>query len=73
MICTCAVTAVMMMMMMSCDGRVPCSWCLMRLAMVQLVLFNLKTFYPMAGHDLLGNEPLGLQCTHAWCVCVCRV
>ncbi|XP_042617430.1 dmX-like protein 1 isoform X3 [Cyprinus carpio] len=29
------------------------SWCLMRLAMVQLVLFNLKTFYPMAGHDLL--------------------
>uniref|UniRef100_A0A671L0G7 DmX-like protein 1 n=1 Tax=Sinocyclocheilus anshuiensis TaxID=1608454 RepID=A0A671L0G7_9TELE len=29
------------------------SWCLMRLAMVQMVLFNLKTFYPMAGHDLL--------------------
>ncbi|KAK2899244.1 hypothetical protein Q8A67_010662 [Cirrhinus molitorella] len=29
------------------------SWCLMRLAMVQTVLFNLKTFYPMAGHDLL--------------------
>uniref|UniRef100_A0A672KKH7 Dmx like 1 n=1 Tax=Sinocyclocheilus grahami TaxID=75366 RepID=A0A672KKH7_SINGR len=29
------------------------SWCLMRLAMVQTVLVNLKTFYPMAGHDLL--------------------
>ncbi|KAL3062730.1 hypothetical protein OYC64_002514 [Pagothenia borchgrevinki] len=29
------------------------SWCLMRLAMVQLVLVNLKTFYPMAGYDLL--------------------
>ncbi|XP_043103136.1 dmX-like protein 1 isoform X3 [Puntigrus tetrazona] len=29
------------------------SWYLMRLAMVQTVLFNLKTLYPMAGHDLL--------------------
>lgn len=29
------------------------SWCLMRLAMVQLVLDNLKSFYPMAGYDLL--------------------
>nr|XP_014352268.1 PREDICTED: dmX-like protein 1 [Latimeria chalumnae] len=28
------------------------SWLLMQLAMVQLVLHNLKTFYPMAGHDL---------------------
>ncbi|KAM5331615.1 dmX-like protein 1 isoform 4-T4 [Glossophaga mutica] len=28
------------------------SWSLMRLAMVQLVLNNLKTFYPFAGHDL---------------------
>ncbi|XP_074184675.1 dmX-like protein 1 isoform X4 [Rhinolophus sinicus] len=28
------------------------SWSLMRLAMVQLVLKNLKTFYPCAGHDL---------------------
>lgn len=28
------------------------SWSLMRLAMVQLVLHNLKTFYPFAGHDL---------------------
>ncbi|XP_051785928.1 dmX-like protein 1 isoform X2 [Erpetoichthys calabaricus] len=28
------------------------SWSLMRLAMVQLVLYNLKTLYPMAGHDL---------------------
>ncbi|XP_043915100.1 dmX-like protein 1 [Protopterus annectens] len=28
------------------------SWSLMRLAMVQLVLHNLKSFYPMAGHDL---------------------
>ncbi|XP_051758739.1 dmX-like protein 1 isoform X2 [Ctenopharyngodon idella] len=29
------------------------SWCLMRLAMVQMVQFSLKTFYPTAGHDLL--------------------
>ncbi|KAB5567511.1 hypothetical protein PHYPO_G00233610 [Pangasianodon hypophthalmus] len=29
------------------------SWCLMRLTMVQLVLVNLKSFYPMAGYDLL--------------------
>nr|XP_054587570.1 dmX-like protein 1 isoform X2 [Nothobranchius furzeri] len=29
------------------------SWCLMRLALVQLVLVNLKSFYPMAGYDLL--------------------
>uniref|UniRef100_A0A8C4RV11 Dmx like 1 n=1 Tax=Erpetoichthys calabaricus TaxID=27687 RepID=A0A8C4RV11_ERPCA len=29
-----------------------CFWSLMRLAMVQLVLYNLKTLYPMAGHDL---------------------
>ncbi|XP_058022734.1 dmX-like protein 1 isoform X7 [Ahaetulla prasina] len=28
------------------------SWSLMRLAMVQLVLRNLKSFYPLAGHDL---------------------
>ncbi|XP_015742863.1 dmX-like protein 1 isoform X1 [Python bivittatus] len=28
------------------------SWSLMRLAMVQLVLHNLKSFYPLAGHDL---------------------
>uniref|UniRef100_A0A3Q2XH75 Dmx like 1 n=1 Tax=Hippocampus comes TaxID=109280 RepID=A0A3Q2XH75_HIPCM len=37
------------------------SWCLMRLAMVQLVLVNLKSFYPMAGYDLLdlpGASPL---------------
>lgn len=27
----------------------------MRLAMVQLVLVNLKSFYPMAGYDLMGN------------------
>ncbi|XP_028851922.1 dmX-like protein 1 isoform X2 [Denticeps clupeoides] len=29
------------------------SWCLMRLAMVQIVLGNLKSFYPMAGYDLM--------------------
>ncbi|XP_062854976.1 dmX-like protein 1 isoform X2 [Trichomycterus rosablanca] len=29
------------------------SWCLMRLAMVQLVQVSLKSFYPMAGHDLV--------------------
>uniref|UniRef100_A0A3B4BDG4 RAVE complex protein Rav1 C-terminal domain-containing protein n=1 Tax=Periophthalmus magnuspinnatus TaxID=409849 RepID=A0A3B4BDG4_9GOBI len=34
------------------------SWCLMRLAMVQLVLVNLKSFYPMAGYDLLGNQSI---------------
>lgn len=34
----------------------PSSWCLMRLAMVQLVLVNLKSFYPMAGYDLLGKH-----------------
>jgi len=34
----------------------PPSWCLMRLAMVQLVLVNLKSFYPMAGYDLLGKH-----------------
>lgn len=34
------------------------SWSLMRLAMVQLVLQNLKTFYPMAGHDLSGKSVL---------------
>ncbi|KAG5841429.1 hypothetical protein ANANG_G00199420 [Anguilla anguilla] len=34
------------------------SWCLMRLAMVQMVLANLKSFYPMAGHDLL-DLPVG--------------
>ncbi|KAF5905311.1 dmX-like protein 1 isoform X1, partial [Clarias magur] len=28
------------------------SWCLMRVAMVQLVMVNLKSFYPMAGYDL---------------------
>lgn len=31
------------------------SWCLMRLAMVQLVLVNLRSFFPMAGYDLLGK------------------
>ncbi|TSL10182.1 DmX-like protein 1 [Bagarius yarrelli] len=37
------------------------SWCLMRVAMVQLVLTNLKSFYPMAGYDLSdlpGCSPL---------------
>jgi hypothetical protein len=28
----------------------------MRLAMVQLVVINLKSFYPMAGHDLIGKD-----------------
>lgn len=40
----------------------PPSWCLMRLAMVQLVLVNLKSFYPMAGYDLLGNCENTLHC-----------
>ncbi|KAG8130804.1 hypothetical protein E2320_017450, partial [Naja naja] len=34
------------------------SWSLMRLAMVQLVLHNLKSFYPLAGHDLTVCSPL---------------
>uniref|UniRef100_A0A8C7SCB6 Dmx like 1 n=1 Tax=Oncorhynchus mykiss TaxID=8022 RepID=A0A8C7SCB6_ONCMY len=40
------------------------SWCLMRLAMVQLVLGSLKSFYPMAGHDLL-DLPVGSPLCHA--------
>ncbi|XP_047448756.1 dmX-like protein 1 [Mugil cephalus] len=39
------------------------SWCLMRLAMVQLVLTNLKSFYPMAGYDLL-DLPVGSPLCH---------
>uniref|UniRef100_A0A665T6Q4 Dmx like 1 n=1 Tax=Echeneis naucrates TaxID=173247 RepID=A0A665T6Q4_ECHNA len=42
----------------------PLSWCLMRLAMVQLVLVNLKSFYPMAGYDLL-DLPVGSPLCHA--------
>ncbi|KAK1801253.1 hypothetical protein P4O66_022937 [Electrophorus voltai] len=40
------------------------SWCLMRLAMVQLVLVNLKSFYPIAGHDLL-DLPVSSPLCHA--------
>ncbi|KAJ3604686.1 hypothetical protein NHX12_029426 [Muraenolepis orangiensis] len=40
------------------------SWCLMRLAMVQLVVVNLKSFYPMAGHDLM-DLPVGSPLCHA--------
>ncbi|KAG9355007.1 hypothetical protein JZ751_001720 [Albula glossodonta] len=40
------------------------SWCLMRLAMVQMVLINLKSFYPMAGHDLL-DLPVGSPLCHS--------
>ncbi|XP_062273548.1 dmX-like protein 1 isoform X3 [Scomber scombrus] len=40
------------------------SWCLMRLAMVQLALVNLKSFYPMAGYDLL-DLPVGSPLCHA--------
>ncbi|XP_053277772.1 dmX-like protein 1 isoform X2 [Pleuronectes platessa] len=40
------------------------SWCLMRLSMVQLVLVNLKSFYPMAGYDLL-DLPVGSPLCHA--------
>ncbi|XP_041643935.1 dmX-like protein 1 isoform X1 [Cheilinus undulatus] len=40
------------------------SWCVMRLAMVQLVLVNLKSFYPMAGYDLL-DLPVGSPLCHA--------
>ncbi|MEQ2298063.1 hypothetical protein AMECASPLE_001282, partial [Ameca splendens] len=40
------------------------SWCLMRLAMVQLVLVNLKSFYPMVGYDLL-DLPVASPLCHA--------
>ncbi|KAM9392555.1 dmX-like protein 1 isoform 2-T2 [Pholidichthys leucotaenia] len=40
------------------------SWCLMRLAMVQLVLIKLKSFYPMAGYDLL-DLPVASPLCHA--------
>ncbi|CAG5924332.1 unnamed protein product [Menidia menidia] len=40
------------------------SWCLMRLAMVHLVLVNLKSFYPMAGYDLL-DLPVASPLCHA--------
>ncbi|KAL0979806.1 hypothetical protein UPYG_G00189980 [Umbra pygmaea] len=40
------------------------SWCLMRLSMVQLVLSNLKSFYPMAGYDL-QDLPVGSPLCHA--------
>ncbi|XP_074055713.1 dmX-like protein 1 isoform X6 [Macrotis lagotis] len=40
------------------------SWSLMRLAMVQLVLHNLKTFYPLAGHDL-SELPVSSPLCHA--------
>uniref|UniRef100_A0A663N099 Dmx like 1 n=1 Tax=Athene cunicularia TaxID=194338 RepID=A0A663N099_ATHCN len=40
------------------------SWSLMRLAMVQLVLHNLKIFYPLAGHDL-SELPVSSPMCHA--------
>lgn len=40
------------------------SWSLMRLAMVQLVLNNLKIFYPLAGHDL-SELPVSSPVCHA--------
>uniref|UniRef100_H0V8U1 Dmx like 1 n=1 Tax=Cavia porcellus TaxID=10141 RepID=H0V8U1_CAVPO len=40
------------------------SWSLMRLAMVQLVLNNLKIFYPFAGHDLT-ELPVSSPLCHA--------
>ncbi|XP_077200473.1 dmX-like protein 1 isoform X2 [Paroedura picta] len=40
------------------------SWSLMRLAMVQLVLQNLKIFYPLAGHDL-SDLPVSSPLCHA--------
>ncbi|XP_029426818.1 dmX-like protein 1 isoform X2 [Rhinatrema bivittatum] len=40
------------------------SWSLMRLAMVQMVLQNLKTFYPFTGHDL-SELPVGSPLCHA--------
>uniref|UniRef100_A0AAX7VQ19 RAVE complex protein Rav1 C-terminal domain-containing protein n=1 Tax=Astatotilapia calliptera TaxID=8154 RepID=A0AAX7VQ19_ASTCA len=40
------------------------NWCLMRLAMVQLVLANLKSFYLTAGYDLL-DLPVASPLCHA--------
>lgn len=40
----------------------------MRLAMVQMVLANLRSFYPMAGHDLMGkySGPRGCSLVVGW-------
>ncbi|XP_069818776.1 dmX-like protein 1 isoform X1 [Dendropsophus ebraccatus] len=40
------------------------SWALMRLAMVQFVLQNLKSFYPLAGHEL-SELPVASPLCHA--------
>ncbi|XP_048359644.1 dmX-like protein 1 isoform X1 [Sphaerodactylus townsendi] len=40
------------------------SWSLMRLSMVQLVLHNLKIFYPLAGHDL-SDLPVSSPLCHS--------
>ncbi|KAM4710002.1 dmX-like protein 1 isoform 2-T2 [Discoglossus pictus] len=40
------------------------SWALMRLTMVQFVLQNLKSFYPLAGHDL-SELPVASPLCHA--------
>uniref|UniRef100_A0A8C5MH23 Dmx like 1 n=1 Tax=Leptobrachium leishanense TaxID=445787 RepID=A0A8C5MH23_9ANUR len=40
------------------------SWALMRLAMVQYVLQNLKTFYPLVGHEL-SELPVASPLSHA--------
>ncbi|XP_053557561.1 dmX-like protein 1 isoform X2 [Bombina bombina] len=40
------------------------SWALMRLAMVQFVVQNLKTFYPFAGHEL-SELPVASPLCHA--------
>ncbi|XP_019410499.1 PREDICTED: dmX-like protein 1 isoform X3 [Crocodylus porosus] len=40
------------------------SWSLMRLTMIQMVLHNLKTFYPLAGHDL-SELPVSSPLCHA--------
>ncbi|XP_063820250.1 dmX-like protein 1 isoform X2 [Pseudophryne corroboree] len=40
------------------------SWALMRLAMVQFVLQNLKSFYPLAGHEL-SELPVSSPLCHA--------
>lgn len=42
--------------LIKCQNSSVLSWCLMRVAMVQLVLANLKSFYPMAGYDLMGKN-----------------
>lgn len=45
----------------------------MRVAMVQLVLVKLKSFYPMAGYDLLGKNQSLILYTYSRKCLICSV